>query len=393
MITKKSIEDYDLKSKRVIIRVDFNVPVKDGVIEDDNRIQKSLKTIKYASDNKAKVILLSHMGRIKEEKDLQTNSLQVVAIRLSELLFKKVLFIDKCEGEEVEEAINNMEDGDIILLENTRFEDLVGERESKNDSSLAKYWASLGDIFIDDAFAVAHRAHASNYGIASYLPNGVGFLIKEEVECLSDVLENPMHPNILVLGGAKVKDKIGVIDNLIDKVDYLIIGGAMANTFLKAKNLEVGKSVVDYEHLDYASNLLKKYSDKIILPIDVVVGDEHGNNATLKKVEEVNPSDVIYDIGDATSKLFNEYICKTKMAIVNGTMGMFEVEKYSMGTKNIFKSLLNPEKVIICGGDTASATLSLGYKDSYTLISTGGGASLEMLAGNEMPGIDVIDEK
>ena len=393
MINKKSIEDFDLKSKKVIIRVDFNVPIKNDRIEDDNRIKCALKTIKYAYEHGAKVILLSHLGRIGSEEDKKNNSLQIVAIRLSELLFKKVEFIGKCVGDEVLDAINSMNDGDVILLENTRFEDYPDKKESKNDSSLAKYWASLGDIFIDDAFAVAHRAHASNVGIASFLPNGIGFLVKKEVEELTKVLSSPARPYTLILGGAKVSDKIGVINNLIDQVDYLIIGGAMAFTFLKAKGIEVGLSKVDLDNLDYAKDLLKKYSDKIILPIDIVVGDIKGTKCYTKDVSSIENFEIGYDIGSNSSKLFDSYIKKSKTVLVNGPMGMFEEKAYENGTKSMLESLVGIPNVIICGGDTASAALNLGYNDSYTLISTGGGASLEMLAGNDMPGIDVIDEK
>jgi len=392
-MAKKSIRDFDLKSKRVIIRVDFNVPIKNGLIEDDNRIVKALETIKYAINEGAKVILLSHLGRVDTLEDLKTNSLQIVAIRLSELLFKPVKFINKCVGEEVKSLISEMNDGDVVLLENTRFQDFPDKKESKNDIELAKYWASLGDIFIDDAFAMAHRAHASNVGIAKYLPNGIGFLIEKEVESLTNVLSNPKRPYILILGGAKVKDKIPVIDNLIDKVDYLIIGGAMAFTFLKAKGYNIGLSKLDVDHLDYVSELLNKYGDKIILPIDIVVGDIEGVKSYTVKIEDMKDYEIGYDIGMETSNLFDQYITKAKQALVNGPMGMFEVMAYSKGTASILKSLLNVSDVIICGGDTASAALNMGYADAYKLISTGGGASLEMLAGNEMPGIDVIDEK
>ena len=392
MINKKCITDFDLKSKRVIIRVDFNVPIKDDRILDDNRIKAALETIKYAYTNGAKVILLSHLGRVTSEEDKKDNSLRIVAIRLSELLFKPVLFIDECVSDKVDAAINEMQDGDIVLLENTRFTDVPEPRESKNDLKLAEYWASLGDIFIDDAFALAHRAHASNVGIAKLLPNGIGFLIKKEVEGLESVLSNPKKPYTLVLGGAKVKDKIGVINNLIDQVDYLIIGGAMAYTFLKAKGVNVGLSIVDEDHLTYAKELLQKYSDKIILPIDVIVGDSKGTKCYSKKIDDIASFEIGYDIGPLTIELFDTYIKKSNTALVNGPMGLFEEKAYSKGTDEILKSLVNVSDVIICGGDTAGAALSMGYNE-YKLISTGGGASLEMLAGNEMPGIDVIDEK
>ena len=247
----KTIKDFDLNGKRVLIRVDFNVPIKDGTITDDNRIKASLETINYALNNHAKVILLSHLGRVKEESDLAKNDLLPVSKRLSELLGKDVTFISKTRGEELENTISSMNDGDVVLIQNTRYEDLDGKKESSNDPELGKYWASLGDIFINDAFGTSHRAHASNVGIASILPSGVGFLVEKELNAMLPVINNPTHPFTVILGGSKVSDKIGVIDNLVDKCDYLLIGGGMAYTFLKAKGYEIGKSLCEDDYLDY----------------------------------------------------------------------------------------------------------------------------------------------
>lgn len=392
---KKCIEDYDIKDKKVIIRVDFNVPIENGYIEDDNRIKESLITIKYAIKKGAKVILLSHLGRIKEEADLQTNSLSIVAIRLSELLYKQVIFIDKTRGLEVEEAINNMKPGDIVLLENTRFEDLNGNLESSNNETLAKYWASLGDIFINDAFAVSHRAHASNYGIASYLPSGIGFLVKKELDMMVPILENPTKPYFAVLGGAKVKDKIGLINHLALTCDYILVGGAMAFTFLKAKGYNVGKSMVDDSSIPLVKDILAKYGKKIVLPVDIVTGVSltKGEDVKIKNAFELDFDDVGLDIGPKTVELFKKGILLSKTIISNGPMGLFEKEEFSKGTNEILAAMIGDRKVIIGGGDTASAVINMGYKDKYTHVSTGGGATLELFAGNKLPGIEIINEK
>ncbi len=386
----KTIRDFDLKDKKVIIRVDFNVPIKDGIIKDDNRIKESLETINYAINHDAKVILLSHLGRIKEESDLAKNSLLPVSIRLSELLKKKVIFINKTRGSELEKSINNMQNGDVLLMENTRYEDLDGKKESSNDLELGKYWASLGDIFINDAFGTSHRAHASNVGIASILPSGIGFLIEKELNNMLPVIENPHHPFTVIMGGSKVSDKIGVIDNLINKCDYLLIGGGMAYTFLKAKGEEIGKSLFEEEYLDYCKKLLNK-TDKIILPVDHVVSkDLESTECTVK--EAIASDDIALDIGPKTIKLFEKYVHESKTIVWNGPVGMFENPLYQNGTKSICAMFNKNQTVIIGGGDSASAVINLGYKDNVTHISTGGGASLELLEGKELPGIKVIGE-
>lgn len=383
----KTIKDFDLENKRVIIRADFNVPIKDGIITDDTRIQESLKTIKYAIDNNAKVILMSHLGRVKTEED-KKNTLLPVSIRLSELLNKEVKFINKTRGYELEDAINNLNNQDVLLIENTRFEDLDGKKESGNDEELGKYWASLGDIFINDAFGTSHRAHASNVGIASNLPSGIGFLIEKELENLDEVIKNPERPFTVILGGAKVNDKIGVIENLVNIADYILIGGAMAFTFLKASGLEIGSSLLDEESIEFCKNILDKYEEKIILPIDVV---------TDKKtcfISDINNAEKGLDVGPQTIKVFSQYLKESKSIIWNGPVGMFEEEKYSNGTKGLCECLKNINAVkIVGGGDTASAVKQFGYESSFTHISTGGGASLELLEGKELPGIKIINEK
>lgn len=393
---KKTIEDYELNNKKVIIRCDFNVPMKDGKITDDNRIKESLTTIKYAIENGGKVILMSHLGRVKTEEDKVKNSLKEVSVRLSELLNKDVVFIPATRGEELETAANNLQNGEVLLMENTRFEDLDGKKESGNDEELGKYWASLGDIFINDAFGTCHRAHASNVGIGSNLPNGIGFLVEKEVNILGKTIENPEHPFTVILGGAKVSDKINVIENLVKIADYILIGGGMAFTFLKAKGLEIGSSLLDSENIEFCKNMLEKYSDKIILPTDVVCAKEINEEATSvnKFITDLEKDDIGLDIGYNTIKLFIEYLSDSKTVIWNGPMGMFEIKNYQNGTIKLCEYLSKIDStVIIGGGDTAAAAISFGYKEKFTHISTGGGASLEMMEGKILPGVDVINDR
>ncbi len=393
---KKTIQDFDLNNKKVIIRVDFNVPIKDGVITDDNRIKESLKTIKYAIDNNAKVILLSHLGRIKEESDKIKNTLLPVSKRLEELLGSKVIFINETRGEKLENAVNNLKNKEVLLIENTRYEDLNGKLESSNDLELGKYWASLGDIYINDAFGTCHRAHASNVGIASNLPNGVGFLVEKEIKIIGDAIKNPERPFTVVLGGSKVSDKIKVIENLVKIADNILIGGGMSYTFLKAKDMEIGASLLDEESISFCKEMLEKYPEKIILPIDFTVSDsvENSENAKTKFITDFNSNDIGVDIGPQSIELFKQYLDNSKTIIWNGPVGIFEVEGFDKGTKALCEILKNNEGVtIIGGGDTASAAINFGYKDSFTHISTGGGASLEMLEGKVLPGVDIIEEK
>lgn len=391
---KKSIKDFDLYNKKVIIRVDFNVPIKNNKILDDNRIKESLKTINYAIDNKAKVILLSHLGRIKEESDKAKNSLSIVADRLSDLLGKKVIFSGETRGKNLEEKVANLNPGDVLLIENTRFEDLNGKLESGNDEDLAKYWASLGDIFINDAFGTIHRSHASNVGIASYLPSGLGFLVQNELEKLSLALDNPKRPYTVILGGSKVSDKIGVIKNLVNIADYILIGGGMAYTFLKSLGYNIGSSIVDGESIDFCDDILKKYTEKIILPIDSITSKQIDGESFIKENNAFASDDIGLDIGPNTIKEFEKILEISNTIVWNGPMGMFEYDKYSKGTKEILRYLSTLNKIVIIGGgDTASAAINFGYKNSFTHISTGGGASLELLEGKKLPGIEAIEDK
>ena len=393
-VMKKTIKDYNLEGKKVIIRVDFNVPIKDGIIQDDNRIRESLETINYALDNNAKIILLSHLGRVKEESDKEKNTLEPVALRLSELLDKEIIFVTETRGKLLEDEINNMKNKDIILVENTRFEDLNGKLESGNDEELGKYWASLGDIFINDAFGTCHRAHASNVGIAKNLPNGVGFLVEKELKIIGNAIENPKRPFTVILGGSKVSDKIGVIENLVKIADNILIGGGMAFTFLKSLDINIGKSLLDEENIEFCKNILKTNKDKIMLPIDVVTSTNVDKKENKKEcfISDMKENDIGLDIGHQTIKLFKTILDESNTIIWNGPVGKFEMEDYSNGTKELCEIIKDKEITIIGGGDTASAVINLGYKDAFTHISTGGGASLEMLEGKVLPGIDIIED-
>lgn len=391
---KKTIRDYDLNNKKVIIRVDFNVPIEDGAITDDNRIREALDTINYAVNNNAKVILMSHLGRIKDKADLMKNNMKPVSERLSELLKKEVIFIDKTRGKELENAINKMNGGEVLLMQNTRYEDVDNEKESKNDSELGKYWASLGDIYINDAFGTAHRSHASNVGIAKYLPSGIGFLMEKEIKNIREVIDNPIRPFTVIMGGAKVSDKIKLIENMVDKADYIILGGGLANTFLKALGCNVGKSLVDLDSLEFCKKMLESYSKKIILPLDVVVGYEMNDKTDIntRVVTSINNNEMCFDIGPKSIEIFKKIIDKSETVMWNGPVGVFEIDKFSTGTKSLLESLVG-KITIIGGGDTASAAINLGYKGKFTHISTGGGASLEMMEGLSLPGIECIDEQ
>ncbi len=390
---KKNIRQLDLKNKKVIIRVDFNVPIKEGRIQDDNRIRESLETINYAVNEGAKVILMSHLGRVKTEEDKETNTLEPVAFRLSELMDKEIIFVDMTRGKELEETINNMNPGDIVLVENTRFEDLDGKKESGNDPELGAYWASLGDVFVNDAFGTAHRAHASNVGIASHLDSAVGFLMEKELENLLPAMENPERPFTVILGGSKVSDKIGVIENLVNKADHILIGGGMAFTFLKASGLPIGNSLLDEENIEFCKKMLEEHKDKIVLPIDVVCAENTDENTSSREcfINDIKDNEMGLDIGTASIKLFKQHIMDSKTVIWNGPVGMFELNKYANGTIKLCEALVESGCVsIIGGGDTASAAINFGFKEKFTHISTGGGASLELLEGKQLPGIEVI---
>ena len=388
----KTLKDLDLENKKVIIRCDFNVPIKDGEIVDDTRIVESLATIQYCLDHNCKVILMSHLGRIKTEEDLVKNTLEPVAKRLAELLHQDVLFSEKTRGEELEEMINSMQGKDILLVQNTRYEDLDGKKESGNDAELGEYWASLGEVFINDAFGTAHRSHASNVGIASHLPSAVGFLIEKELNALS-ILDNPPHPFVVILGGAKVADKIGVIENLVDKADKILIGGGMSYTFLKSQGYEIGKSLLDEDSLDFCRKVLAEHADKIVLPVDYAVTNEFTNDEEyrVKDANNIAPDEMGLDIGDKTRKIFEDILKTSAIAFWNGPLGVYEFEKYKKNTVALLDfAVENNIKIILGGGDIVAAAGASGYKEKVYHASTGGGATLEYLEGKSLPAVEII---
>lgn len=392
---KKTIRDYDLFDKKVIIRVDFNVPIKDNVILDDTRIRKAIPTIKYAIDKGAKVILFSHLGKVKAVSDLDKNNLYPVSVRLSELLEREVLFSNKTRGEELEALVKSLKGGEVLLIQNTRYEDLNGKLESTCDEELSKYWASLGEIFINDAYGTCHRAHASNVGIAKILPNGIGFLVEEEITKIDGILNDNTRPFVVIAGGAKVHDKLQLLSNLIEKCDYLLVGGGMAYTFLKAKGYSIGKSLVDEESLSFCKSLLDRYMEKIVLPVDHIVSTSIDSSSSLtKKIEDTNDDEMGLDIGGETISLFEDKLKNAARVIINGPMGYFEREEYQAGTKSLYDFLTkNNIKTLVGGGDSASSVNKLSDANKFYHISTGGGATLEYLGGTSLPGISVIYEK
>lgn len=397
-INKKTIRDVEVSDKKVLVRVDFNVPIKDGIIQDDNRIIQALPTIKYLIDNNAKIILCSHLGKVKTEEDKATKSLAPVAKRLAELLNQDVVFIDQTRGEKLETAINNLNPGEVLMFENTRFEDVDGKKESGCDQELADYWASLVDMVVIDAFGTAHRAHASNVGISNASDIAVsGFLIEKEIDFLNNALTNPKRPFVAIVGGAKVSDKIGVIKQLLTKANYVLIGGGMAYTFLKAQGYNIGDSICELDKLDVANEILSLGKDKIILPIDVKLNNQFANDGDIKVVsyDQIPDGYQGLDIGDQTIELFAKYIKNAKTIVWNGPMGVFEFSNFAKGTNSVCEAIKdNPEAIsIIGGGDSAAAAISLGYQDQFSHISTGGGASLEFLEGKDLPGISCLDNK
>lgn len=393
-MAKKTIRDVDVQGKRVLMRVDFNVPMQDDTITDDRRIRAALPTIKHAIEAGGKVILMSHLGRPKGKPD-DAFRLDPVAKRLSELLGQPVQKVDDCIGADVEQAVAKLEPGDVLLLENVRFY----AQETDNDPEFAKALAALGDIFVNDAFGTAHRAHASTTGVADYLPAVSGFLMEKELEFLGGAVEEPKRPFVAILGGAKVKDKIAVIESLLNKVDTLIIGGGMAYTFLKAQGYEVGNSLLDEERLEFCRSIMAKAEEKgveLLLPVDVVVAKEYGPDAEHKVVSSREmPADWEgLDIGPETAKRFSAAVKDAGTVVWNGPMGVFEFEAFAKGTLSVAQALADSSAVtIIGGGDSAAAVEQMGLADKMTHVSTGGGASLEFLEGKVLPGVAALDDK
>lgn len=396
-MAKKIVSDLQLKDKKVLVRADFNVPMKDGEITNDNRIVEAVPTIKYIVEQGGIPIIFSHLGKVKTEEDKKNLSLRPVAVRLAELLGTEVGFATETRGENLEAAVSNLKPGDVFLVENTRFEDVDGKKESGNDPELGKYWASLGDVFVNDAFGTAHRAHASNVGIASHLETAAGFLMEKEIKFIGGVVEDPERPFVAILGGAKVSDKIGVIENLLKVADKVLIGGGMAYTFLKAQGKEIGKSLLEEDKIDLAKDLLERGADKIVLPVDGKVTKEFSNDAEITEVsiDDIPADQESLDIGPNTIELFKQELDGAKTVVWNGPMGVFEMSNFAKGTIGVCEAIaaLDDATTIIGGGDSAAAAMELGFADQFTHISTGGGASLEYLEGKELPGIKAISDK
>ncbi|MDF2699871.1 MAG: phosphoglycerate kinase [Haloplasmataceae bacterium] len=398
-MAKKTVRDIKIKGRKVLVRVDFNVPMdkKTREITDDNRIVQALPTIQYLVDQGGKVVLFSHLGKVETVEDKAKNSLAPVAKRLSSLLGKEVRFVPVTRGPELESAINELKEGDVLLFENTRFEDIEGKKESKNNPELGKYWASLGDLFVNDAFGTAHRAHASNSGIASNLECVSGFLMEKEIKFIGGAVDNPVHPYIAILGGAKVSDKIAVIENLLNKADKVLVGGGMMFTFLKAKGLNIGKSLVEDDRLEFAKSLIEVAGNKLVLPVDTLAAKAFANDAEFRvcSVEDIKADEMGLDVGPKTVELFTNVLKGAKTVVWNGPMGVFEMENFAKGTVGVCEAIANLKgaTTIIGGGDSAAAAIQLGYADKFTHISTGGGASLEYLEGKELPGVTSIANK
>ena len=399
-MAKLTVKDVDLKGKKVLVRVDFNVPVKDGVITNDNRITAALPTIKYILEQGGRAILFSHLGRVKEEGDKEGKSLAPVAADLAAKLGQDVKFIPGVtRGAELEAAVNALEDGQVLLVENTRFEDVDGKKESKNAPELGKYWASLGDgIFVNDAFGTAHRAHASNVGISANVDKAVaGFLLENEIAYIKEAVETPERPFVAILGGSKVSDKIGVIENLLAKADKVLIGGGMTYTFYKAQGIEIGNSLVEEDKLDVAKALLEKSNGKLILPVDSKEANAFADYTEVKDTEgeAVDPGFLGLDIGPKSIAEFDKALTGAKTVVWNGPMGVFENPDFQAGTIGVMDAIVKQPgvKSIIGGGDSAAAAINLGRADKFSWISTGGGASMELLEGKELPGLAALTEK
>ncbi len=398
-MSKLTVKDIILKGKKVLIRVDFNVPMNDeGVITDDNRITAAIPTIEYVINQGGRAILFSHLGRVKTEDDKAKNSLKPVQERLQALIGKPVKFIPHTRGKELEQAISALKDGELLMFENTRFEDIDGKKESKNDPELGKYWASLGDVFVNDAFGTAHRAHASNVGIASNIKQtAAGFLLEKEIKFIGGAVDNPKRPFMAVLGGAKVSDKIEVISNLLNIADKVLIGGGMAYTFLAAQGYNVGTSLLEEDKIPLAKELLEKGKDKLVLPVDFLFTPEFKDikPSHVGPITSIKDGEMSLDIGPKTIELFSSILKDAKTVVWNGPMGVFEMENYQKGTIGVAQTLANLKDAItiVGGGDSAAAAIQFGFETQLTHISTGGGASLEYLEGKVLPGVECISDK
>lgn len=392
----KTLKNTDIKNKRVVLRCDFNVPIKDGIILDDSKIRASLETINYLIDNDCKIIILSHFGKVKTLEDKYKNSLVPVYNRLKELLKREIYFSKETRAINLYMQVETLLPKDVLLLENTRFEDLNGNLESGCDPQLSMYWASLCDVFVMDAFASSHRKHASTYGISKYVPSCIGFLVEKELLALKKLVIDAKKPLTVVMGGAKIEDKIKLIENFLEKCDYLLLTGGIANTFLKVLNINIGASLAskNLEILEKVKQLLLNYRDKIMLPLDVIVANTYDKNyVKYKRLNELDDDDIILDCGNKTIEKYKTAIDKSSTIFVNGTMGKYEEQRFSNGTKEFLRMLSESKKIVVIGGgDSVSAVNNFGYKDAFTYLSSGGGATLEYLTTSNLLGLSGIDE-
>ena len=386
------LKNADIANKQVIVRVDYNVPFKNGEILDTKKIDSSFETIDYLIENNCSIILLSHFGRVKTEEDKASNSLKPVYDYIKSLNKYEVKFCDTPMGEKLDKMADELKEKEILLVENTRFMDLNGKLESGNDAQLASYWAELGEFYVDDAFGSMHRSHASVTGIPKFLPSAIGFLAEKEVTNLAPIIDVKERPFVVIMGGAKLDDKISLIYNLIEKADFLLLGGGIANTFLKAAGFEVGSSMYSKESLDVASSIMQEFPDKIILPKDMIVSPTYSESQyEIKSIKDIVKDDVIGDIGTEAVNNYKRFLDKASLVFVNGTVGIYEKKEFSNGTNEILRIVSNlPCKKIVGGGDAASAVKKFGYEDKMDFISTGGGATLTYIAEGSLPGIEAL---
>lgn len=394
---KKTLQNMNVTNKTVIVRVDYNVPIQNGQILDDNKILETLETINYLIAENCKIILLSHLGKVKTEADKLKYSLEPVAKRLKELVNSEVYFTKDIMSPDLKKRVSELKPKEILMLENTRFADVPNRLESSNDPQLSLFWSSLADIFVNDAFASAHRAHASNYGIAKYIPSCIGFLMQKELFSLNKLVMNPEHPFVVVMGGAKMDDKIELMENLIKKCDKILCAGGIANTCLKALDFSVGQSIVsqDYRVIDKLKKMMLENQEKFILPLDAIVGSTYDESyVKYKRIDAIEDNDVILDVGVKTLEKYQKALSSAKTVFLNGTLGMYENPKFANGTKEFFKMLHNTDAIVVIGGgDSSSAVKNLGYQNQFTYVSSGGGATLDYLGKENLIALDVIEEE
>lgn len=394
---KQCLQNMDVKNKKVILRVDYNVPMQNGMILDDTKIKETLETINYLMEENCKIVILSHLGKIKTSEDKYRYSLKPIAEHLKKLLQTEVYFTNDNMSPDLKNRVEQLKPKEILMLENTRFADLNDKLESSCDPQLSMFWASLGEVFVNDAFGCAHRRHASNYGIAKYIPSCIGFLMQKELFALDKLVKNPEHPYVVVMSGAKIDDKIELLENLITKCDYLLCGGGIANTCLKALNFNVGQSLVsiDYRTIERIQKIMLANKEKIMLPLDAIVGSTYDESyVKYKLIDKIDDNDVILDVGVKTLEKYKTAINDAKTIFINGTLGLYENMKFANGTKEFFKMVSNSNAIsIVGGGDSASAARRLGYENKLSYISSGGGATLEYLGSGTLAALDIIKEE